>query len=183
MKLSTLFLALSLFSVQAFAHKGASNEPDNCRITVGSEVIHFSAYTPSFTQGVSYCTAIPNLGLTQLVFDYEGQKLRQTSLELEITRESDGRRIFHQAAKKVKTGTINAAVDFTEFGAGDYLAHITIEHNGEELDTHLTFAVGREEDTSISLWKIVVPAIMGLGTIIFVNVQANKAKRKQEEEA
>jgi len=181
MKLSMLFFALSLFSTQLLAHKGASNEPDNCRFSVGSEVMHFAAYTPSFTQDKSFCSAIPNLGLTNLVFDYEGQKLRNTSLELEVTRESDNRRVFHQEAKKVKSGTINAVVDFSEFGAGDYLAHITIMHDGEELDTHLAFAVGREEDTSLSTWKIVVPVIMGLAMLVFVNIQANKAKRKEEE--
>jgi hypothetical protein len=179
MKLSTLFLALSLLSTQAFAHKGASNEPDNCRISVGSEILHFSAYTPTFTQDRSFCRAIPNIGITNLVFDYEGQKLRNTSLELEITRESDGSRVYHQAPKKVKSGTINASVDFSNFGAGDYLAHITINHNGKELDTHLAFAVGQEEDNSISAWKIAVPVILGLATFIFVNIQANKAKRKQ----
>lgn len=183
MKLSTLLFALSLFSAQAFAHRGASNEPDNCRISVGPEVIHFTAYTPTFTQSRSFCSAIPFVGVTNLVFDYEGQKLRNTDLELEITRESDGRRVYHQDPKKIKRGTINATVDFNVFGAGDYLAHITINHNGEELDTHLAFAVGQEEDNSISTWKIIVPAIMGLATIIFVNIQANKAKRKQEEEA
>ncbi len=183
MKLSTLFLALSLLSTQAFAHKGASNEPDNCRISVGSEVIHFTAYTPTFTQSRSFCREIPFVGMTNLVFDYEGSKLRNTSLELEITRESDGRRVYHQDPKKVKKGTINAVVDFNIFGAGDYLAHITINHNGEELDTHLAFSVGKEEDNSLSTWKIIVPAIMGLATIVFVNIQANKAKRKQEEDA
>jgi len=176
------FLLFSFFSNPIFAHKGAANEPDNCRISVGPEVIHFTAYTPTFTQSVSFCQAIPNIGPTNLVFDYEGPKLRNTSLELEITRESDGRRIYHQEAKKIKTGTINAVVDFSDFGAGDYLAHITIMHNGEELDTHLAFAVGVEEDTTISLWKLILPVILGICMIIFVNRQAAKAKKKKEEQ-
>jgi len=38
-----------------------------------------------------------------------------------------------------------------------------------------------EKDTFLSTWKIVVPVIMALAMLVFVNIQANKAKRKEEE--
>jgi len=181
MRLSAIFFTLSmLLSSSLHAHRGAPNEPDLCRISVGSSVIHFSAYTPTFSKGESFCRAIPHVGQTNLVFDYEGKALRKTSLELEITRESDNQRIFYQAPTKAKQGSINANVDFSQYGEGKYLAHITIMHNGEELDTHLDFEIGVEEDDSIPLWKIIIVILIAFPMIIFVNRKANIANKARE---
>ena len=42
----TVMLLSLFFSSTATAHRGAKNEIDTCRISVGNEVVHFSAYTP-----------------------------------------------------------------------------------------------------------------------------------------
>ncbi len=142
--LTALFLSLS-FSAPSYSHRGAADEVDICRIKVGTEKIHFTAYTPTFTQSEGYCRFIPNVGMTNLIFDYEGKKLRDVSIEFEVTKEPEGTRIFYQEPQKTKTGTVKADVDFAKYGAGDYLAHVTIVHDGEKLDTHLPFVVGAEE--------------------------------------
>lgn len=139
-----LFLSLS-FSVPGYSHRGAADEVDICRIKVGTEKIHFTAYTPTFTQSQGFCRFIPNVGLTNLIFDYEGKKLRDVSIEFEVTKEPEGSRIFYLEPQKTKSGTVKADVDFSKYGAGDYLAHVTIVHDGEKLDTHLPFVVGVEE--------------------------------------
>ncbi len=151
------------------AHRGPANEVDNCRIRVGSEKIHFTAYTPTFTQGTGFCQFIPNVGSTNLVFDYEGHKLRNVTVEFEITKEPEGTRIFYQEPKKIKSGTVNAVVDFSQYGAGDYLAHITIMHKGEKLDSHLPFAIGVEEEESYStLLKILLPILIIVVILFFM---------------
>nr|WP_305907015.1 hypothetical protein [Methylomarinum sp. Ch1-1]MDP4519732.1 hypothetical protein [Methylomarinum sp. Ch1-1] len=94
-------LLLMTTAISAYAHRGPADEIDTCRIRVGSEKIHFTAYTPTFTQGTGYCQAIPNIGPTNLVFDYEGHKLRNDTVEFEITKEPEGTRIFHQEPKKL----------------------------------------------------------------------------------
>lgn len=142
--LTALFLSLS-FSAPSYSHRGALDEVDICRIKVGTEKIHFTAYTPTFTQSEGYCRFIPNVGMTNLIFDYEGKKLRDVSIEFEVTKEPEGTRIFYLEPQKTKTGTVKADIDFAKYGAGDYLAHVTIVHDGEKLDTHLPFAVGAEE--------------------------------------
>jgi len=68
-----------------------------------------------------------------------------------VTKEPEGARIFYQEPQKAKTGSVKADIDFSKYGAGDYLAHVTIVHDGEKLDTHLPFAVGVVEDKSH--WK------------------------------
>lgn len=172
-------LFLFVFSAISLAHRGPANEVDNCRIRVGSEKIHFTAYTPTFTQSQGFCQAIPNVGKTNLVFDYEGHKLRNVTVEFEITKEPDGTRIFYQEPKKIKSGTVNAEVDFSQHGAGDYLAHVTIMNDGEKLDTHLPFAVGVEEEKSSGIWKIVIPAVF-IAVMLFFMFRTSKSDAKNE---
>jgi hypothetical protein len=181
-KLFTLLCCLYIltFSTTSAAHRGPANEVDNCRIRVGSEKIHFTAYTPTFTQSQGFCQAIPNIGKTNLVFDYEGHKLRDVTVEFEITKEPDGVRIFYQEPRKIKSGTLNAEVDFSQYGASDYLAHITIMNDGEKLDTHLPFAVGVEEEKSSGIWKIVIPAVF-IAIMLFFMMRTSKADASKED--
>lgn len=138
---SALLISLS-FTQPSYSHRAPADEIDNCRIKVGFEKIHFTAYTPKFSSNKGYCQEIPNVGMTNLVFDYEGKKLRHILLEFEVTKEPEGTRVFYQPEQKIKTGTVNASIDFSKFGAGDYLAHVTIVYKGEKLDSHLPFSVG-----------------------------------------
>jgi len=163
--LSVLCLC-ALFSAPSYSHRGAPDEVDVCRIKVGPEVIHFTAYTPTFTQTEGFCRFIPNVGLTNLIFDYEGKKLRDLSIEFEVTKEPEGTRIYYQEPQKIKTGTVKADIDFSKYGAGDYLAHVTIVHDGEKQDTHLPFVVGAEEDKSH--WKRYL--FMALGVVVLVPI-------------
>ncbi len=168
--LSVIFLTI-LMPPPAYAHRGAKNEIDTCRFSVGSEVIHFSAYTPRFSDGESFCHTIPNIGETHLVFDYEGNKLRKTTVEFEITKEPDGTRIFYQKPEKIKKGSVDAKINFNMPGAGvgHYLAHITIMYKGEKLDTHLPFSVGMEPaDEGISFVTIISIIIALIGLIVFI---------------
>ncbi len=162
----------------AFAHRGAINEVDDCRIKVGFEWIHFTAYTPTLTGSKEYCNTIPQLGPTNLVFDYEGKKLRDVTVEFEITKEPEGTRIFYQEPKKIKTGTVNGEVDFTQFGSGEYLAHVTIVHQGEKLDSHLPFTVGIEPGPEISSYSFLITTLVFI-VIIFILIWVAKRKDKQ----
>jgi hypothetical protein len=163
--LTALILSLS-FSAPSYSHRGALDEIDVCRIRVGTEKIHFTAYTPTFTQSEGFCRFIPNVGMTNLIFDYEGKKLRDVSIEFEVTKEPEGTRIFYQEPQKAKTGSVKADIDFAKYGAGDYLAHVTIVHDGEKLDTHLPFVVGAaEEKTPWRRYLFFVVSVVVLVTI------------------
>ncbi len=160
-----------LLPLTANAHRGAKNEVDTCRFSVGSEVIHFSAYTPTFTGGEGFCQMIPNVGETHLVFDYEGNKLRRTTVEFEITKEPEGSRVFYQKPTMVKKGSVDAKVNFDtpNAGPGHYLAHVTIMYKGEKLDSHLPFSVGIEpEDEGPSFVLIASIVLVIIGFIVFI---------------
>jgi len=82
------------------AHRGAPDEADACVTRVGFERVHFTAYTPTLSGDREYCSIIPEIGPTNLVFDYEGKSLRNVSVEFEITKEPEGQRVFYQQPKK-----------------------------------------------------------------------------------
>jgi hypothetical protein len=165
--LTALFLSMS-FSAPSYSHRGAPDEVDVCRIKVGTEVVHFTAYTPTFTQTEGYCRFIPNVGLTNLIFDYEGKKLRDLSIEFEVTKEPEGTRIFHQEPQKIKIGTVKADIDFSKYGAGDYLAHVTIVHDGEKQDTHLPFVVGAEEEKTS--WRRYLFFVISVAVLVTIGI-------------
>jgi len=177
-------LLLSFFiAVPANAHRGAKGQGDACRIAVGTEVVHFAAYTPTFTKGESYCEAIPNIGLTHIVIDYEGKKLRDSTVEFEITKEPEGTRVFYQKPEKIKKGSMDAKVDFTNFGAGEYLTHVTIVDQGEKLDSHLPFTVGIEIEEDNIPYKLIIPIILVVISLIAMNVVVNRKEKAKQANA
>lgn len=185
-QLMTAVLFLSIFlPTNVSAHRGAKNEVDTCRFLVGDEVVHFSAYTPTFSGGEGFCRSIPNVGETHLVFDYEGNKLRKTTVELEITKEPEGTRIFYHPPGIIKKGSIDAKVNFDQVGAGPghYLAHVTIMYQGEKLDSHLPFSVGVEPESdgvSVVIIAAIILAIIGL--IVFI-VMVRRYNRQNPDSA
>ncbi len=183
----TLFsaFALNLFLLTpSQAHRGPIDEIDMCRIRVGTERIHLTAYTPKFSQGQGFCQYIPYVGQTDLVFDYEGQKLRDVSIEFEVTKEPEGTRIYYHDPEKIKKGTLDASIDFEKHGAGDYLVHITIVSGGEKLDSHLTLFVGTAEEKtpwSLYIFGVVIVALIVLFTILTRANKGGAAKVASEE--
>ncbi len=169
-------LALMFCAPQSFAHRGVADEIDQCRIKVGFEKIHLTAYTPEISKNRGYCQFIPNVGVTNLVFDYEGQKLRNVSLEFEVTKEPEGTRVFYRPPEKIKSGTVNASMDLSTYGAGDYLVHITIVYKGERLDSHLPLYVGVGE--SNIRWGMYVSFVLFLLFIMFVVKKSRENKKR-----
>ncbi|MCK5831613.1 MAG: hypothetical protein KAH20_15065 [Methylococcales bacterium] len=176
--LSTVFLSL-FFSSIATAHRGAKNEVDTCRILIGNEIVHFSAYTPTLTPGESYCHTIPEAGITNLVIDYEGTKLRNTTVEFEVTKEPEGTRIYYQKPEKIKKGSWDAKIDFSGSGAGEYLTHITIMNQGKKLDSHIPFTVGIEEDNFP--YKLVIPIVLIIITLIGIQVKVKNREPSSDD--
>ena len=144
LRLALFLVMVGVISTNANAHRGAPDEVDACNTRLGFERVHLTAYTPTLSGDREYCKIIPGVGPTKLVFDYEGKSMRNLSVEFEITKEPEGTRIFYQEPQKVKTGTMNGSVDFSQYGAGHYLAHIAIVDKDKRLDSHIPFSVGLE---------------------------------------
>lgn len=149
---------LSLTTSAVWAHGGASVDTDQCRIFVGPHLVHFTAYQPQLAGTTEYCDAIPELGPTTLVFDYEGKALRDMTVELEITKEPEGTRVAYIAPSTHSTGTFNTTVNFTE--PSKYLAHVTLLNEGTRVDAHVPFKVGSAKNAISTNMLIVILVVL-----------------------
>lgn len=175
-------LLTSMMATNVWAHGGVAISIDTCRIPVGDAWVHFTGYTPTFSADTEYCNTIPNIGYTNLVFDYEDRKLSKLSVEFEITQEPEGKRVYYQEPSSHKTGTINAVIDFSKEGLGEgkYLAHVTLVNEGEKIDAHLAFKVtpgGGLSGDSMNM-VIIMAVLSGLAVVGYMVF-----KKKDETEA
>lgn len=134
-------LAASLLPVTAWSHGGASVDTDQCRVIVGSQIVHFTAYQPQLTGTTEYCNNIPALGPTTIVFDYEGKALREMTVEFEITKEPEGTRFYYDPPSTHSKGTFNTNLNFTD--PGKYLVHVTLVNENQKVDAHIPFTIGK----------------------------------------
>jgi hypothetical protein len=156
---------MSMSASTVWAHGGVAVDIDTCRIPVSGHWVHFTAYTPMTTADTEYCGDIPDVGMTNIVFDYESKALRKMTVEFEITKEPEGTVIFHQDAKPLPSGTINIPVDFTQYGSGDYLAHVTLINEGNKVDAHSAFKVGSGSSGNIDTSTILIIGAVALVAI------------------
>lgn len=154
-----------IMSSNAWSHGGASVDTDQCRVQIGSHLVHFTAYQPQLTGTTEYCNAIPEVGPTTVVFDYEGKALRNMTVEFEITKEPEGTRIFYQPPSTHANGTFNANVNFTE--AGKYRVHITLVNEGQKVDEHIGFNVGAGASGVPTSNIVVILTLLVAGGYIF----------------
>lgn len=164
-----LALVLSTLAPSAsWAHGGASVEADKCRINVGPHLVHFTAYQPQLSGTTEYCNDIPETGPVIIVFDYEGKALRDMTVEFEITKEPDGKRIFYQPPTTNATGTFNTTLNLTE--TGPYLAHVTLVNEGQKVDAHVPFKVGSAGGgMSTTTFIIIAVILIALGYILYLS--------------
>ena len=172
MKKGMLAIGLLIFSmlpVSTWAHGGASVDTDQCRVIIGSHIVHFTAYQPQLTGSTDYCTDIPEIGMTEIVFDYEDKALRNMTVSFEITKEPEGTTIFKQEPTKLPTGSFNKKVNFTE--AGKYRVHVSLENEGQTVDEHIALKVGTAQTgmSTTTLFVIVVLLVAGLYILYLSN--------------
>jgi len=162
--LGILLSALLPVSV-TWGHGGASVDTDQCRIFVGPHLVHFTAYQPQLSGTTEYCNDVPELGPTTLVFDYEGKALRNMTVEMEITKEPEGSRVFYMPPAVHPTGTFNTSINFTE--PSKYLAHVTLLNEGERVDAHVAFKVGAAKGSLSTNMLIVIAVVLLTAIYIF----------------
>lgn len=153
-----LLLAALLPFTNAFAHGGASVDTDQCRISVGPHLVHFTAYQPQLTGNAEFCGDIPEIGPTVMVFDYEGKALRNMTVEVEFTKEPEGSRILYLPPSTHSSGTFNTSYNFTD--PGKYLVHVTLVNDGQKIDAHIPLKVGTAKNEISSSTKIIIVTVL-----------------------
>lgn len=175
---SILMLWTLLLGTPAFADGGGGGGVGGgCRLPVGNFFLMFSAYQPQVTGNVKYCTTLPNLGHTNLVFDYEtlegttaqksklnlDRQIKQMMIEVEVVK--DGQTIYERPAESMEKGTIESVVDFKE--AGEYEVHVTLtDPNGKSIENHMALQVGK--DTGETTRNAIIAAVIIFAVLYFV---------------
>ncbi len=156
--LTTIFRFISMlwavfFFSAAFANGGGGTVGGGCRFSIGDFTLMFSAYQPQLTGDAKFCTEIPNVGSTNLVFDYESlegstakkeyldldRQIRDMSIEVEVKKGDQS--IFKRPAESFKKGIIESVVNFQE--PGEYLVEVKLtDPSGKTIDSHLPLKVG-----------------------------------------
>jgi hypothetical protein len=170
-----LMLAI-LFPVLSWADGGGGGGGETtggCRITVDSHIVQFSIYQPQIAGTTSFCNEIPETGSAILVFDYDGKTLRSMNVSFEVTKKSDGTRLYYQEPAAHPNGTVNATINFTE--PGDYEAHVTLVHEGHTVDEHLPFSVGESRGPSISTYLVIGVVAFAVLYIFYLSNASFKA--------
>lgn len=151
----------TLFTATAWAHGGAAGtDTDQCKFELEpNHWIHYTAYQPASYPAEEFCGKLPGVDTkTQLVFDYQDMRYRDMLVEFEVTKEPEGKQVFHLPSAKHKKGTIVLDLPNGVPEAGSYLIHITLvpdpndtskQHvQGERLDVHMGFKAGTGEPVS-----------------------------------
>ena len=181
MRKSFITLLGMLFSATLWAHGGAAGtDTDQCKFELEPEHwIHYTAYQPLAYPAEEFCGNLPQADtLTQLVFDYQDVRYRNRAVEFEVTKEPEGTRVFFQAAKKHKSGTVVLKLPNGVPEAGKYLIHITLRgaSEAENLDAHMSFVAGKGTLTSnTSLFMYFLFALAGL-YVLYLSHAGFKAK-------
>ncbi len=181
MRKSFIALLAMLFSATLWAHGGAAGtDTDQCKFELEPEHwIHYTAYQPLAFPAEEFCGNLPDTDtLTQLVFDYQDVRYRNRAVEFEVTKEPEGKRVFFQAAKKHKSGTVVLKLPNGIPEPGKYLIHITLRGatEADNLDAHMSFVAGQGMVTSsTSLFMYFLFLLAGL-YVLYLSHAGFKAK-------
>ena len=133
----------------------------------------FTAYQPQLTGTAPYCSEIPELGKSAIVFDFETKALRNLTVGFEITKEPGATRVFYQPPVVHATGTFTRDVNFTE--AGDYTARMTLIQEGQTYNAQVPFSVAEAHAFSTSNLIIIATILVALGYFAYESSPAVKA--------
>lgn len=150
-------LALT-FSASLLAHGGAAGtDTDQCKFELEKDHwLHYTAYQPNSFPSEEFCASIPKLDdKILLVFDYQDQRYRNNTVEFEVTKEPEGKRVFFLPGAKHKSGTVELTLPNGVPEAGKYLIHITlVPDQGERLDAHMSFSAGGGAATPVTTYLL-----------------------------
>ena len=127
--LGSFILVLTAFPLSVvWAHGGVGIEKDPCVRRAGPYLIHFAVYQPQFNSAEEYCTAVPKVGNTILVFDLVDSELRSLPLTIQVVG-ADGtpqpKTMLYVPPQTYPTGVVNAEANLDQ--PGTYTVIVTLE--------------------------------------------------------
>ena len=182
------FLGLAMVPT-AFADGGGGGMGDFCRVRIGKFTLMFSAYQPHLTGDKKYCTEIPGLGKTNLVFDYESQEgtaaigkkreldklIKEMKLGVKVVREDDGKVIVEEPPKKMRGSLLETVADFDKPGKYE-IDLVLVDPAGKENKEHVELMVGVESGAQLRTMIIAVVVLFAVFYIAYLSVAGFREK-------
>ncbi len=157
-------LTILLAPLTAWAHGGVGIEQYSCVERTGSSLIHFAAYQLEVSPTQEFCTSLPQVGSTILVFDLIDEALRKRPAAIRVVETGNAaepRIVLDVPAQTYLNGVVNAEITFD--APGQYAAIVTLENPYDQIT--FPFSVG---PWSIQLLVAVGGLIIGaIGSYFF----------------
>jgi hypothetical protein len=152
---------LLLVPLPLWAHGGIGIEQDTCVERAGPSLIHFVAYQPELSPSQEFCTRLPQVGSTILVFDLIDEVVRKRPASLRVVEAgttAEPRTLLHIPAQTYLNGVLNAELTFD--APGRYAAIVTLENPYQQIT--FPFRVGRwSVQLLVALGGLVLGALGG----------------------
>lgn len=174
-------------SATAFADGGGGGPVGGgCRFSIGDFTLMFSAYQPQLSGDAKFCTEIPGLGQTNLVFDYESlegssaqkeglaldRQIKEMTVEIEVKKGDQS--IFKRPSETFKKGIIESIVNFQE--PGEYLVEVKMtDPSGKTIDAHLPLKVGV---SSASLRNLIIAVVVIVAAVYLFYLSSTGFREK-----
>jgi hypothetical protein len=175
-----LVLAGLLVATTLWAHGGAAGtDTDQCKFELEKDHwLHYTAYQPNSFPAQEFCASLPKLNeKIMLVFDYQDNRYRNNTVEFEVTKEPEGKRVFFLPGAKHKSGTVELVLPNGVSEAGKYLIHITlVPDKGERLDAHMSFSAGGGAATAKTTYALYALGIFGSFFMAYLSSAGFKRK-------
>ena len=175
-----LVIAGLVVATTLWAHGGAAGtDTDQCKFELEKDHwLHYTAYQPNSYPAEEFCASLPKLNeKIMLVFDYQDNRYRNNTVEFEVTKEPEGKRVFFLPGAKHKSGTVELVLPNGVSEAGKYLIHITlIPDQGERLDAHMSFSAGGGAATPMTTYFLYALAVFGSFFMAYLSSAGFKRK-------
>lgn len=186
---SILMLWAIFFSITAFANGGGGTVGGGCRLLVGDFALTFSAYQPQLTGDARFCTEIPGIGPTNLVFDYESQEgstaqkamltldrqIKEMTIGVEVKKGDQS--VFKRPPESFKKGVIESVVNFPE--SGDYVVEVKLtDPSGKTIENHLPLKVGTG---GTSLRNLIIAAVVIVAAVYLFYLSSAGFRKKVDD--
>ncbi|MBI5862366.1 MAG: hypothetical protein HZB64_09355 [Rhodocyclales bacterium] len=180
-KLATLLLvcgAFGLFAGQADAHGGLSVEKDQCKLTIGKYLMHFTGYQPEATGSKEFCEDIPEVGHTIVVLDAIDQELREIPIEIRVVRDTgdmsnlDAITVFHLPSTIYSSGSVSFEYRFD--APGKFVGLVTAGSGKDAVESRFPFSVASGRAKFASYYPFVGIVLLGAALYWFSSVRRKK---------
>lgn len=180
-KLTALLLvcgASGLFVSQAGAHGGLSVDKDQCKLTIGKYLMHFTGYQPEATGSKEFCEDIPEIGHTIVVLDAIDQELREIPIEIRVVRDTgdmnnlEAITIFHLPSTIYSSGTVSFEYKFD--APGKFVGLVTAGSGKDAVESRFPFSVASGSPKFSSYYPFVGIVLLGAGLYWFSAVRRKK---------